>query len=99
MISDLTSVRQQASVVDLNKAPDISVSKSPSEPNIALRFEQMLWAEMLSHAGLEEVLTKNGGEAAAAFSRYVVESIAADIAEKHPLGLSDSATGNIEVGS
>ncbi len=60
--------------------------------DIGKRFEQMLWAEMLMHAGLEEALTKNGGEAASSFSRYVVEAIAADIAEKHPLGLG--ADGN-----
>jgi len=55
--------------------------------DIGKRFEQMLWAEMLMHAGLEDALTKNGGEAASSFSRFVVEAIAADIAEKHPLGL------------
>ena len=60
-------------------------STEPSD--IGKRFEQMLWAEMLMHAGLEEALTKNGGEAASSFSRYVVEAIAEDIAEKHPLGL------------
>lgn len=55
---------------------------------IGKRFEQMLWAEMLSHAGLEKSLTLGGGEAASAFSRYVVESIAEDLAETHPLGLA-----------
>lgn len=59
-----------------------------SSPDIGKRFEQMLWAEMLMHAGLEDALTMNGGEAASSFSRYVVEAIAADIAEQHPLGLS-----------
>lgn len=59
----------------------------PEQSDIGKRFEQMLWAEMLMHAGLEEALTKNGGEAASSFSRYVVEAIAEDIAEKHPLGL------------
>lgn len=57
--------------------------------DIGKRFEQMLWAEMLMHAGLEDALTMNGGEAASSFSRFVVEAIAADIAEKHPLGLND----------
>lgn len=58
-----------------------------SEPDIGRRFEQMLWAEMLSHAGLETAFTRGGGEAASAFSRYIVEAIAADLAETHPLGL------------
>lgn len=57
-----------------------------------LRFEQMLWAEMLTHAGLEKAFTQSGGEAASAFSRYVVEAIAKDLAEKHPMGLADTAT-------
>ena len=61
---------------------------SPERSEIGKRFEQMLWAEMLSHAGLEKSLTLGGGEAASAFSRYVVESIAADLAETHPLGLA-----------
>ncbi len=56
--------------------------------NIGQRLEQMLWAEMLSHAGLEKAFTQAGGEAASAFSRYIVEAIAKDMAEKHPLGLS-----------
>jgi len=61
---------------------------APERSEIGKRFEQMLWAEMLSHAGLEKSLTLGGGEAASAFSRYVVESIAADLAETHPLGLA-----------
>ena len=61
---------------------------SPERSEIGKRFEQMLWAEMLSHAGLEKSLTLGGGEAASAFSRYVVEAIAADLAETHPLGLA-----------
>ncbi len=55
------------------------------------RFEQMLWSEMLSQSGLEDALTKSGGQAAAPFARYVVEAIAKDIAETHPLGLSTQA--------
>lgn len=69
---------------------------SGDRSEIGKRFEQMLWAEMLSHAGLEKSLTLGGGEAASAFSRYVVESIAADLAETNPLGLArkvDEVTG------
>lgn len=71
-------------------APEIL--KAPEEKqtaDIKIRFEQMLWAEMLSHAGLEKAFTQGGGEAASAFSRYVVESIAKDLAEKHPMGLAE----------
>lgn len=60
-----------------------------SEQNIKQRFEQMLWSEMLSHAGLEKALTLGGGEAASSFSRYFVEAIAKDLAETHPLGLAE----------
>lgn len=65
-----------------------------SQPNaeaaaLGQRFEQLLWAEMLSHAGLEDAFTKGGGEAASAFSRYIVEAIAEDLAAKHPLGFGD----------
>lgn len=55
----------------------------------ARRFEQLLWADMLSHAGLEKAFTQNGGEGASAFARYIVEAIAKDLAEKHSLGLGD----------
>ncbi|MCI4643280.1 MAG: hypothetical protein MRY64_00675 [Hyphomonadaceae bacterium] len=58
------------------------------------RFEQMLWAEMLSHSGLEEAFTRGGGEAASSFSRYIVEAIAADLAETHPLGFADKIDGS-----
>lgn len=60
---------------------------------IKQRFEQMLWAEMLTHAGLEKAFTQGGGEAASAFSRYVVEEIAKDLAAQHPLGLTDKVEG------
>ena len=52
------------------------------------RFEQMLWAEMLRHSGIEEDFTKGGGQAASAFTQFAVEAIAKDLAEKHPLGFN-----------
>ncbi|MFN3312051.1 MAG: hypothetical protein ACK46Q_01115 [Hyphomonas sp.] len=55
----------------------------------AKRFEQLLWAEMLSHAGLEKSFTQSGGEGASAFARYIVEAIAKDLSESHSLGLGD----------
>lgn len=58
---------------------------------LRLRFEQMLWSEMLSHAGLEKAFTQGGGEGAASFSRFIVEAIAKDLAEKHPLGFGEKA--------
>lgn len=64
-------------------------ARETAEQDIRQRFEQMLWAEMLSHAGLEKALTQGGGEAASSFSRYVVESIAKDLAATHPLGLGE----------
>ncbi|MFN7054796.1 hypothetical protein [Hyphomonas sp.] len=59
----------------------------PERSEAALRFEQLLWAEMLSHAGLEKSFTQSGGEGASAFARYIVEEIARDLAQSHPLGL------------
>lgn len=80
--SDAASVR--------SSAPEISKSpKEKAEHDIKQRFEQMLWSEMLSHAGLEKALTLGGGEAASSFSRYVVEAIAKDLAETHPMGLAE----------
>jgi len=54
-----------------------------------LKFEQLLWAELLTHTGLEKSLTLGGGEGASMFARYFVEAIAEDIAKQHPLGLLD----------
>lgn len=68
--------------------PAAQGAAAPERSEIGKRFEQMLWAEMLSHAGLEKAFTQNGGEGASAFSRFIVEAIAADLAERHPLGLA-----------
>ena len=81
-------------------APEIL--KPPEEKqaaDIKIRFEQMLWAEMLSHAGLEKAFTQGGGEAASAFSRYVVEAIAKDLAEKHPMGLAEKVEMSPQISS
>ncbi len=71
--------------------PAAEVKPRLSEAELGQKFEQLLWAEMLSGAGLEDAFTRNGGQSASAFSRYVVEALAEDIAEKHPLGLSERA--------
>ena len=71
-------------------AAQATVSNVSSENNsdVNMRFEQMLWAEMLRHTGLEEAFSSVGGEGAAAFTQFAVEAIARDLAEKHPLGLN-----------
>lgn len=66
--------------------PQAPVNTGEQDPT-SVRFEQLLWAELLTHTGLEKALTLGGGDGAAMFSRYFVEAIAADIAEQHPLGL------------
>jgi len=74
------------------RSADANSAKEPEDAaatEIRQRFEQMLWAEMLSHAGLEKAFTQGGGEAASAFSRYVVEEIARDLAEQHPMGIAE----------
>lgn len=73
--------------VDAN-APAHSSAKSA---DMGKAFEKMLWSEMLSHAGFEKAVTMNGGEGVSAFARMMVEAIAEDISEKHPLGLGQSA--------
>jgi len=76
---------------------NIPAPRAPkSEPSgIGHKFEQMLWTEMLSHAGLDKAFSQGGGEAASAFSRYVVESIAKDLAETHPMGLGEAVDQSI----
>ena len=58
--------------------------------DLGKRFEQMLWTEMLSYAGLDKAFAQDGGQAAETFSRYLIESIAADLAETHPMGLGEA---------
>ncbi|MEL6859948.1 MAG: hypothetical protein AAFO74_16295 [Pseudomonadota bacterium] len=81
-----------------NAAPSIAPA-APSTQNLQnpvtsdetkLKFEQLLWAELLTHTGLEDSLTLGGGQGASMFARYFVEAVAADIAEQHPLGLLDT---------
>ena len=88
MTLPLTPIGLQASVAGLNK-PDTAAPSATAEAEMGRRFEELLWSEMLKNAGLEKALTMNGGEGASAFSRYVIDEIASDLADKHPLGLSE----------
>ncbi|MEE2922516.1 MAG: hypothetical protein VYC38_12205 [Pseudomonadota bacterium] len=82
-------VMSPAQQLTANTAKSSSAGQDAADIN--QRFEQLLWAEMLAHTGLEEAFTKSGGQAASAFSRMIIESIAEDLARSHPLGLD--ATG------
>ena len=44
-----------------------------------MRFEQLLWAELLTHTGLEDALTLGGGQGASMFSRYFVDFVVKQI--------------------
>ena len=77
------------------KSPVAAAKTETSD--IGQRFEQMLWTEMLTYAGLDKAFSQGGGEAAASFSRYVVESIAHDLAEKHPMGLGEKVNESMAV--
>lgn len=74
------------------RAPAPQVTRAAATEDVAgdtnKRFEQMLWAEMLRHTGIEEAFTSAGGQGAAAFTQFAVEAIARDLAEKHPLGFN-----------
>ena len=61
--------------------------RQPESSELGVKFEKMLWAEMLRHAGLEKAMTRSGGEGASAFAQFMVEAIAEDIARRSPLGL------------
>lgn len=67
----------------------------PEPSDIGKRFEQMLWTEMLTYAGLDKAFAQGGGQAAETFSRYVVESIAADLSKAHPMGLGEAVDRSI----
>lgn len=77
------------SPVPASAASTPTAGPAPITDESALRFEQLLWAELLTHTGLEKSLTLGGGDGASMFARYFVEAIAADIAKQHPLGLLD----------
>lgn len=84
MIDSLASFKPAPAAGPSQTTPEIA-----ERSDAAKRFEQLLWAEMLSHAGLEKSFTQSGGEGASAFARYIVEAIAMDLAETHSLGLGD----------
>ncbi len=79
----ITETRSTSATTPTVQTPDAAEDSK-------LRFEQLLWAELLTHTGLEDALTLGGGEGAAMFSRFFVEAIASDIAKQHPLGLLDA---------
>jgi len=83
---------RSAAAVHPLRAPDTPRTRagvnSDAVEDTNKRFEQMLWAEMLRHSGIEEAFTKGGGQAASAFTQFAVEAIAKDLAEKHPLGFN-----------
>ena len=89
-------------------ATPVSSPRTPAstaiEDETSIQFEKLLWAELLTHTGLEDALTLGGGQGASMFSRYFVEAIAGDIAEQHPLGLlsdksplTETAKPNVEL--
>ncbi|MEM7329980.1 MAG: hypothetical protein AAF437_14660 [Pseudomonadota bacterium] len=87
-ISPLTPGPGQTNTVSDPLKPDLSAKPDLSDES-KLKFEQLLWAELLTHTGLEDALTLGGGDGASMFARYFVEAIAEDIAKQHPLGLLD----------
>jgi hypothetical protein len=89
----MTDIPGAGMATALSANPPASTGSIRSDAEeVGMRFEQLLWSEMLSHTGLEEAFTQSGGEAASAFSRMMIEAIAEDLARTHPLGLN--ATGN-----
>ena len=89
-MSDISAISSGLGINPKAEGTKPSADESNAQ-DVGLKFEKLLWAEMLSHAGLEKAFTQSGGEAASAFSRMIVESIAEDLARTHPLGLSPFA--------
>jgi hypothetical protein len=89
MIPTLPPTLAPATAAELSSATAPTQGVESSDDSKML-FEQLLWAELLTHTGLEDALTLGGGQGASMFSRYFVEAIAADIAKQHPLGLLDA---------
>ena len=77
-------------------APSNAVPTPDVSEESKAKFEQLLWAELLTHTGLEDALTLGGGDGASMFARYFVEAIAEDIAKQHPLGLLDKELPSVE---
>ncbi len=91
-ISSITASTLPVSMTPKAVKPEMSPTSAEA---VGQRFEQMLWTEMLSYAGLEKAFAQGSGEAATAFSRYVVEAVAKDLSVSHPLGLSEAVERSI----
>lgn len=84
-----------AAAAEVTNRPAAPKPKAADSSDIGQRFEQMLWTEMLTYAGLDKAFAQGGGEAASSFSRYIVEAIAKDLAESHPMGLGETVDQSI----
>ena len=92
-MTDLANSIQAASEIRSPKSPQIAKADDQARSEIGIKFEKMLWAEMLRHTGLEKAVTKSGGQGASAFAQFMVEAIAEDIARRNPLGFEPAARG------
>ncbi|MEQ8557466.1 MAG: hypothetical protein RIB03_04035 [Henriciella sp.] len=102
MAEFLNAIQSGAGVQPVKVEPEANAGRNETS-ELGQRFEKMLWAEMLRHTGLEEAMTRAGGQGASAFAQFMVEAIAEDIAERHPLGLDpiprggDAVMSNAEI--
>lgn len=90
-MSDNVNLVQANSTTGRLEPARASAQRQPEANELGVKFEKMLWAEMLRHAGLEKAMTRSGGEGASAFAQFMVEAIAEDIARRSPLGLDPAS--------
>jgi Rod binding domain-containing protein len=87
--------RAMIGTIGLNTIPDMPEVKSAAKPAAeaqrvaAQEFEAAFVQEMLKHAGLAEAFGSGAGQAADAFSSYLLEHVARELVDAGGFGLTE----------
>jgi len=89
MIPSAPSLTPLIANAERPETPEAVKERDDSLRQAAKEFEATFVAEMLSYAGFEKALSSRAGFGGEAFSRLLIDSYAAEIAEGGSFGLAD----------
>ncbi|MEM9670128.1 MAG: hypothetical protein AAF950_14495 [Pseudomonadota bacterium] len=79
-------------VTQLDAAADANTKQGQGVDH---QLEKLLWTEMLKSAGIEDAIIPEGAASASSFAQFVIEEMAADLAEQHPFGVGEAANDKV----